>query len=82
MLICGSPMGSAIPLRMPKSAGFNWALARLELERRFNPKRNSLMRLRPNVCVSFSEKNCRLATKKLPKPGTVLPLPFGSLVSV
>ena len=42
MLICGSPMGWLMPLRMPKSTGLSRACAALALERRLKPNRASL----------------------------------------
>ena len=80
MLICGSPMGWLIPLRMPKSAGLNRACAVLALDRRLKPNRASLTAFPLKVCVSFSEKNCLSASSSLPKPGMVLPRRSGSWI--
>ena len=49
MLICGSPMGWVMPSLMPKSAGLSGAFGCVVLERRFRPRRASLMTFWPNV---------------------------------
>ena len=70
-----------MPLRIPKSAGLSCAFGVVLEEKRLKPARASLTTLVPKVCVSFKVKICRKARLVLPKPGMVLPVRFGSLVS-
>ena len=67
-----------IPLLMPKSAGFSATFGANVMLMRLKPKRTSLTRLGPKMCVSFSVPIWRFDVRVSPKPGMVLPCRFGS----